>query len=95
MKTAEDAIYRDELESLEPGGGVAVTWAYTRSAPDEWDGRVGRLTAETLDAAVLPVADDPTVYVCGPTGFVEFVAGLLVTRGHPAGRIKTERFGGA
>ena len=95
VKTAEDAIYRDELEELGTDGGVAVTWAFTRSAPDGWSGQVGRVTAETLDAAVLPVADDPTVFVCGPTRFVEFVADLLVARGHPAGRIKTERFGGA
>jgi ferredoxin-NADP reductase len=95
VKSAHDAIYRDELEALQPDGGVAVTWAYTRSAPEGWNGREGRLTAETLDAAVLPAADDPTVFVCGPTGFVEFIADLLVARGHPAERIKTERFGGA
>ena len=95
VKSAEDAIYRDELETIEPDGGVEVTWAYTRAAPDGWPGRVGRLTAETLDAAVLPVADDPAIFVCGPTRFVEFVADLLVARGHAPGRIKTERFGGA
>jgi len=95
VKSPTDAIYRDELESLRADGGVAVTWAYTRSAPAGWPGRVGRLTREALDTAVLPVADDPIVYVCGPTRFVEFVADLLVARGHPPGRIKTERFGGA
>jgi ferredoxin-NADP reductase len=35
------------------------------------------------------------VYVCGPTGFVEHVADVLVRLGHPPERIKTERFGGA
>ncbi|TDN93003.1 FAD-binding oxidoreductase [Microbacterium sp. BK668] len=94
VRTPEDAMYRDELERLPDDGGVAVTWAYSRVAPPSWPGRVGRLDAETLDAAVWPVADDPVIYVCGPTGFVEFVAHELVARGHPARRIKTERFGG-
>jgi ferredoxin-NADP reductase len=94
VRTPEDAIYRDELAYLDGSGGVEVTWAYTRSAPRGWTGRVGRITAEGLDAAVWPVADDPVVFVCGPTGFVEFVAEMLVARGHPSARIKTERFGG-
>lgn len=94
MRTPQDAIYREELEAVPDGGGVDVTWAYTREAPASWTGDVGRLTAETIDAVVWPVADDPVVYVCGPTGFVEFVAHELVARGHSPRRIKTERFGG-
>ena len=94
VRTPQDAIYRDELESVADGGGVDVTWAYTREAPASWAGEVGRLTPEAIDAAVWPVADDPVVYVCGPTGFVEFVAHELVARGHSPRRIKTERFGG-
>jgi ferredoxin-NADP reductase len=31
--------------------------------------------------------------VCGPTGFVETAANLLVGAGHDPGSIKTERFG--
>jgi len=41
----------------------------------------------------LPPGRDPAVYVCGPTGFVEAVASLLVTAGHDPRSIKTERFG--
>jgi len=33
------------------------------------------------------------IYVCGPTGFVEAVADLLVAKGHDTERIRTERFG--
>jgi ferredoxin-NADP reductase len=33
------------------------------------------------------------VLVCGPTGFVETVAGALIDLGHDLSRIKTERFG--
>jgi ferredoxin-NADP reductase len=35
----------------------------------------------------------PLLYVCGPTGFVEHVAGLLVDLGHDPHTVKTERFG--
>jgi ferredoxin-NADP reductase len=33
------------------------------------------------------------VFVCGPTGFVETIADLLVAAGHDPHRVKTERFG--
>jgi ferredoxin-NADP reductase len=94
VRTPKDAIYRDELENVPSDRGVSVTWAYTRQAPAGWDGRVGRVDAESLDAAVWPVSDDPLIFVCGPTGFVEFVSRQLVERGHPSSRIRTERFGG-
>jgi len=42
-----------------------------------------------------PARDRPLAYVCGPTPFVETVARELVALGYPAGRVKTERFGGA
>jgi ferredoxin-NADP reductase len=32
-------------------------------------------------------------FVCGPTGFVETVADLLVDIGHDPANIRTERFG--
>jgi ferredoxin-NADP reductase len=35
----------------------------------------------------------PSVYVCGPTGFVETVADILVALGHDARGIRTERYG--
>ena len=92
-RSSQDAIYREELEAVDDGG-AEVDWAYTRSAPDGWTGTVGRLDGVALDAAVWPVADDPLVFVCGPTGFVETVAKALVARGHSPLRIKTERFGG-
>ncbi|WP_127475210.1 FAD-binding oxidoreductase [Microbacterium sulfonylureivorans] len=94
-RRAEDAIYREELDGASGSGGVAVTWAFTRAAPDGWTGRVGRLDDQAIRAAVWDPAREPTVYVCGPTGFVEHVADALVRLGHPPQRIKTERFGGA
>ncbi|MHC2998090.1 FAD-binding oxidoreductase [Microbacterium sp. HJ5] len=90
-----DAIYRDELTAGAGDGGVEVSWAYTREAPPGWEGRLGRLDDTAIAAAVWPVEAEPTVFVCGPTGFVEHVADTLVRLGHPPARIRTERFGGA
>ncbi|MBD3940898.1 ferredoxin reductase [Microbacterium sp. NEAU-LLC] len=95
VRTPTDAIYRDELERAGGDGGVAVTWRYTRTAPEGWTAPVGRLDDDALRAAVWPPDREPIVYVCGPTGFVEHVADALVGLGHPPARIKTERFGGA
>lgn len=95
VRSPADAIYRDALTELSGDGGVALTWAYTRDAPPGWAGHRGRLTDKAIAAAVWAPDDAPTVYVCGPTGFVEHVADALVRLGHEPRRIKTERFGGA
>jgi ferredoxin-NADP reductase len=42
---------------------------------------------------VWPPSQEPLIYICGPTGFVEAVAEALVNAGHLPARIKTERFG--
>ncbi|MGL4256345.1 FAD-binding oxidoreductase [Microbacterium sp.] len=95
VRGPEDAIYRDELVALAADGGVELTWAYTRRAPDGWDGSVGRLDDQRIADAVWAADREPAVFVCGPTGFVEHVADALVRLGHASGRIRTERFGGA
>ena len=40
-----------------------------------------------------PPETGPAIFVCGPAGFVETAASLLIEAGHPAGSIRTERFG--
>jgi ferredoxin-NADP reductase len=51
-----------------------------------------------VDAVLLkdvtwPAEFQPATYVCGPTGFVETVADLLVEAGHDQATVRTERFG--
>jgi len=94
VRSPADAMYRAEVDAL-TAAGIAVDWRYTREAPGEWDGEVGRLTAETLAAGTWPPDARPLVFVCGPTRFVEATADLLVAAGHPPERVRTERFGGA
>jgi ferredoxin-NADP reductase len=92
VRRPEDALYRDEIAGL--GAGIEVTWAYTREAPAAWNGRVGRVSEALLTDAAWAPSLSPTVFVCGPTGFVETVATALVALGHDPARVRTERFGG-
>lgn len=94
VRSADDAFYAAELGDL-ADESFAVDWAYSRSAPAGSARPAGRVDAATITALTLPASEHPSVYVCGPTGFVEAVADLLVAAGHPPDRIRTERFGGA
>jgi ferredoxin-NADP reductase len=93
VRSAEDAMYRDELEQL-ARTGLDLTWAYTRSAPAGWTGTPGRLSAPALASAVWSADRGALAFVCGPTGFVEAAADLLVGHGYDPARVRTERFGG-
>jgi ferredoxin-NADP reductase len=61
--------------------------------PEGWPRPPGRLDAALLTAAGWPADLRPAAFVCGPTGFVEAVADLLVAQGNDPSRVKTERFG--
>jgi ferredoxin-NADP reductase len=94
-RTRADVIYADELASLATDSLTRVEITLTRERPAAWTGRIGRVDAAMLADTVpaIPGAGGPDVFVCGPTGFVEAVAAQLVTAGHDADRIRTERFG--
>jgi ferredoxin-NADP reductase len=95
VREPADVFFADELEALEKTPSLEITWVYTRKTPDGWPRPASRVNRATLVESTIPASDNPTVFVCGPTGFVEAVADLLVEAGHPADRVKTERFGGA
>ncbi|WP_307786243.1 ferredoxin reductase [Rathayibacter sp. SD072] len=92
------AYYQRDLQALAElpaeRGGVAIDTVYTRLAPPGAVRPAGRLTPELLAESALPASARPTVYVCGPTAFVEAVATALVAQGHAPERVRTERFGG-
>jgi ferredoxin-NADP reductase len=87
-------LYASELQRLAASGtGPGIDIVYTREAPDGWAGQVGRLDARRLlDLAGPPVAGQQC-FICGPTGFVESTARLLVDQGLADRQIRTERFG--
>lgn len=88
-RTLPDVIYRAELETYHE-----VLYTLTRARPPGWTGYSGRVTSALLAEVAWPAADSPLAFVCGPTNFVESVAGALVGLGYEPGRVKTERFGG-
>jgi ferredoxin-NADP reductase len=96
VRTPDDVFFRDELAALAGvTPAVRLDLVYTRRTPDGWPTAAGRVTREVLDAATLSAASRPLVYVCGPTPFVEAVAGWLIDAGHRPGDVRTERFGGS
>jgi len=94
VRDPDSAIYATELvRRVRDDRGLDVSYVYTRSAPPDHPYPPGRLDAARLAEAGWPAELTPLCYVCGPTGFVEAAADLLVAAGHPAERIRTERYG--
>lgn len=94
-RTPMSVYYRDELMTLGEGTApLRVDYVFTRETPPDWPTPAGRLTADGLNALVLPATESPTFYICGSTPFVEAVSGWLVDAGHDPDRIRTERYGG-
>ncbi len=89
-------LYKDEL-AADPNRdhNLKVVMTLTNSAPPGWSGYKRRVDQEMMEEVFGHLKEkNPWIYVCGPTPFVEEVAGDLVTMGFEEERIKTERFGG-
>ncbi|MBB2942725.1 ferredoxin-NADP reductase [Actinoplanes lutulentus] len=95
VRTPEDAAYAEELRHrVRENPGLDVHFVYTRKAP-EGAGAPKRIDVATINSHGWPPDFEPDCYVCGPTGFVETAADILVALGHAPTRVRTERFGGA
>ena len=92
-RSVEDVIYRDDLNSLAVDDEVDIRLTLTREWPEGWRGHRGRVDKAMLEEISWAPAEGQLAYVCGPTAFVEVVAGALVELGHDPARIRTERFG--
>jgi ferredoxin-NADP reductase len=87
-------IFRDELERLAAtSNGPEVIHTLTRSQPPGWTGYARRVDGSMLAESAWEAASMPMTFVCGPTPFVESVAGGLVILAYPSNTVKTERFG--
>jgi ferredoxin-NADP reductase len=86
-RTLDDVIYRDELDRL--GSDVVVTLTREQRSGR----RSGRVDAVLLEEVGFAAGEEPKLFVCGPTSFVEAVASSLVDLGHAPERVRTERFG--
>ena len=93
-RSEEDLLYRAELDDLAArGDGFDVVYTLTETTPRGWTGYDRRVDGPMLAEVSWPERHTSPAFVCGPTPFVEAVANSLVLLGHPAGRVKTERFG--
>ena len=88
-RTWEDVIYREELGTL----GIDVVHTLTRAQPPGWGGYSRRIDDELLREVAYAAAEEPRVYVCGSTRFVDAAADGLVRLGYDPRSIRTERFG--
>jgi ferredoxin-NADP reductase len=93
-RNPDTLLYAAELERIAAGGGgLSVDLVYTRTAPPGTRGRTGRLDGDRLAALAGPQDAGAACFVCGPTGFVENIANLLIDWGMDPRQVKTERFG--
>jgi ferredoxin-NADP reductase len=93
-RSAQHIVFRDELDALTgQHDDFTLTHTLTRLVPDGWNGERGRVDGPMLARQGFAPAEGPSIFVCGPTPFVEVVANALVAIGHPEGMIRTERFG--
>ena len=93
-RTWDDVIYRDELERLSKElPALEITYTITRAQPPGWTGYSRRVDPAMLSEVAWPAGEEPLIFVCGPTGFVETVASTMIDLGHEPERVKTERFG--
>ena len=93
-RSLEDVIYRQELDAmvrLDPD--LRVVHTLTRGQPNGWTGHRGRIDKALLRESCFPPQQDPKIFICGTTPFVEDVSRYLVELGYDPLTIKTERFG--
>ncbi len=96
LRTLDRLLYATEIESIRakyPRIKVVIT--LTENAPTGWSGYSRRIDIDMFKGELGGLmVNSVSVYVCGPTKFVEAAAGILIDTGFPAEAIKTERFGG-
>src|SRR3981081_4576651 len=78
-RTAYDIIYKDELQRLVlSDDALQVFHTLTRDQPAGWTGYSRRLDRSMLQEVAWSKQQNPAVFICGPTSFVEAAADLLV-----------------
>jgi ferredoxin-NADP reductase len=87
-RSKSELIFGDELRTrVRDDHGLDVSYVFTREPVRK------RITIADVNSHGWPADLRPMCFVCGPTGFVEAVADMLVALGHDPRRVKTERFG--
>ena len=94
VRGPDDALYAAELaRRARDDAGLDVTYVYTRRTPPGRPEPPRRIDVATVNTHGWPPDFAPDCFVCGPNGFVETAADILVALGHDPRRVRTERFG--
>jgi ferredoxin-NADP reductase len=68
----EDIIYREELDVMARGDpDLRVVNTLTRKQPEGWMGHRGRIDRSLLAESCFLPGQNPKIFLCGPTLFVE------------------------
>jgi len=92
-RSLDEVIYRAEFEQFATSANLNLYLTLTRARPPGWSGYARRIDHDLLADVVVPAAEAPHIYICGPTAFVETAADVCVGLGHAPAHIRTERFG--
>ena len=90
VRSRQQQLYSDELSLLEMECGARVMSIVTRRTSAGQEAPRGRIGVRDLEAFGPPPSADPECFVCGPGSFVESIASMLASVGHPHEFIRTE-----
>ena len=94
-RTERDLIFRDELAFLAARHPrFRPIFTLTHAGSPAWAGLTGRISARLIEDAV-PDFRERTVFLCGPTPFMDTVKGALTEAEFPMANFHAESFGGA
>lgn len=93
LRSPERLLFADDLRRLAERRRLPLHLAYTRTAPPDDSRPPRRLSTDELAEFSIDPQRDPTVYICGPSQFVEHCAAAMIAVGHAPDRVRTERFG--
>ena len=91
-RTAEDIVFREELESIAAGGTPRLRVVHVLSEPKaDWQGEKGYVDEEKI-RRLCGDTSGKAFYICGPPVMMKKVIAALKRMGVPRGRIHYEMF---
>jgi ferredoxin-NADP reductase len=89
-RSPEDVLYRDELATLETGGGLSVHYTFAPDAASGGTKLAGGLEASLSAAAGRHLTPRPRIFVCGPAPFIGAASSLLADAGYDPNTIRVQ-----
>ena len=94
-RTEQDLVFRDELHFIaNRNPHFRPVFTLTGAGSQAWPGLTGRISATSLEDAA-PDFRERTVFLCGPSAFMETVRRELISADFPMANFHAESFGGS